>query len=134
MNHHHTAVTKHTRVSKGQHHARTGMNIFGDKVKQQPEAAPVDWAAPVVTFTNGKSANAHAHSDRLWQADANTYNKVSQELFGDQSQLWWDSRTPAQVERFLRAYLDKPNLVLVEIQKMYNRSNGGPVWGFSYHA
>jgi hypothetical protein len=90
------------------------------------------WYAPVETFTTGKKGNGNNHSDRLWEADSSKYNSVSQQLFGDQSQLWWDRRTPQQVETFLRAYFDNPALELVQIQKMYNRMNGAPVWYFEY--
>lgn len=110
------------------------MDIHGRMRAHKPVPKSAHWADLVVTFSIGQTANSHTHSDRLWEADAEKYNQVSQKLFGDQSQLWWDSRSPAQVEAFLRDYFDKPALVLVEIQKMYNRSNGGPVWGFSYRA
>jgi hypothetical protein len=106
-------------------------DIYGNS-REVPAEPKRHWASPVVTFTNGKKANGHNDSDRLWFANVDKYNEVSQRLFGDQSQLWWDSRTPEQVECFLREYFDNPKLVLVEIQKMYNVSNGGPIWGFSY--
>jgi hypothetical protein len=132
MNHQMTG-TSHVRRWKGAMLPTSlRMNIHGDMVEHKPVVKPAHWADPVVTFSNGQTGNGHIHSDRLWEADYDQYNKVSQKLFGDQSQLWWDSRTPAQVEAFLRAYYRKPKLVLVEIQKMYNRSNGFPVWGFSY--
>ena len=108
------------------------MNIFGDMVPKREQQPPRHWAAPVVTFATGAQGNGYNDSDHLWLADSRKYNEVSRRLFGDESQLWWDSRTPQQVEQFLRDYFDNPALVLVKIQKMYNVSNGGPVWGFSY--
>lgn len=126
--------TRSVRRGKGAMPPRMSMNIYGDMVAapHKPATKPVDWAAPVVTWSNGQSANSHSHSDRLWEANIDKYQEVSMKLFGDHSQLWWDSRTPAQIEMFLREYWDNPEIVLCEIQKMYNRSNGGPVWGFSY--
>lgn len=108
------------------------MNIFGEMGPKREQPRPAHWAAPVVMFSTGAQGNGYNDSDHLWLADSRKYNEVSRRLFGDESQLWWDSRTPQQVEQFLRDYFDNPKLVLVKIQKMYNVSNGGPVWGFSY--
>lgn len=113
--------------------SRMTMNIFGDMVVKPEEPKQAHWASPVVTFSNGMTGDGYNDSDRLWFADSSKYNEVSRRLFGDESQLWWDSRSPQQVEQFLREYFGNPELVLVKIQKMYNISNGGPIWGFSYH-
>lgn len=112
--------------------AQGNRDLRSSKRSGPASAAPQAWYAPVETFTNGKKGNGNNHSDRLWESDSSKYNSVSQQLFGDQSQLWWDRRTPQQVEAFLRAYFDNPALELVQIQKMYNRMNGGPVWYFEY--
>lgn len=124
--------TRSGRRWKGAMPPRMAMDVYGNMVQHKQATPPADWAAPVITWTNGQSSNSHSHSDRLWEANIDKYQEVSMKLFGDHSQLWWDSRTPAQVEMFLREYWDNPKIVLCEIQKMYNRSNGGPVWGFSY--
>lgn len=131
MNHHLNSIKNgsHSR-SKAQDMA-LAMDVYGNMtpVRKEPKR---HWAAPVVTFDNGMTANGHNDSDRLWFANIDKYNEVSRRLFGSESH-WWDGRTPTQVELFLREFFDNPKLILVQIQKMYNVSSGFPIWGFSYH-
>jgi len=110
------------------------MNIHGDVVRKRPvNEVPEHWAAPRTQYElKGVTPNGNNDHDRLLEADWDKYNEVSMRLFGDKSQMWWDRRTPEQVQEFLRQYWDDPELILVKIQKMYNISNGFPVWNFSY--
>jgi hypothetical protein len=108
------------------------MDIYGNK-RTPANEEPVHWAAPRTTFElSGVVPNGNNDHDRLLMGDWDKYNAVSMRLFGDVSQMWWDRRTPEQVQEFLRQYWDDPELILVKIQKMYNISNGFPVWNFSY--
>jgi hypothetical protein len=98
--------------------------------KRQQVEEPKHWAAARTTFEiQGVVANGNNDHDRLF---GEKYDQVSMRLFGDKSQMWWDRRSPEQVQEFLRQYWDDPELILVQIQKMYNVSNGFPVWNFSY--
>lgn len=109
-----------------------GLDIYGNK-RTAPAEESRHWAAPRTQFERTDVvANGNNDHDRLLMANWDRYNEVSMRLFGDKSQMWWDSRTPEQVEQFLRLYWDDPELILVKIQKMYNVSNGFPVWNFSY--
>lgn len=107
-----------------------GPNYFLGTSKPAPEKK--HWAAPVSAYKSGKKANGCNDSDTLYMASPSKYDDASIKVFGDKSQLWWGSRKPKQVEAFLREYFDNPKLELVEIQKMYNVSNGFPIWHFEY--
>lgn len=110
------------------------MNVHGDVVRKRPvNEVPLHWAAARTQFERTDVvANGNNDHDRLLMANWDKYNEVSMRLFGDKSQMWWDRRTPEQVQEFLRQYWDDSELILVKIQKMYNVSNGFPVWNFSY--
>lgn len=106
----------------------TSRTIKGFTDETTPEK---HWADPVVIFDNGGPGNGNNYSDRLHQADSDKYNALCQKHFGDQAQIW-DNREPAQTEAFLRDFLDQPDLMLVKIQKRYNRMSGFPIWFFEY--
>lgn len=131
MNHNLNTVKKVSHKRSKSQDMALAMNVYGDLYPVAPKEPERHWAAAVVTFTNGMAGNGYNDSDHLWFADADKYNEVSRRLFGDKSH-WWGGRTAAQVEIFLREFFDNPKLILVQIQKMYNVSNGFPIWGFSY--
>jgi hypothetical protein len=109
------------------------LDIYGNKRSHPLNEEPTHWAAARTTFENKNVvANGNNDHDRLLEGNWAKYDEVSMRLFGDKSHMWWDQRTPTQVQEFLRQYWDDPELILVKIQKMYNISNGFPVWNFSY--
>ena len=92
---------------------------------------PIDWAAPVVTYDTGVEGNGCNDSDRLLMAEWDKHNALCRKHFGNESQLW-GGRSPELIQAFLRDYFDKPGLVLTQIQRMRNRSNGHHIWHFQY--
>lgn len=110
----------------------TGMDKSGNSRKIPRERNPHrDWASPVIIYDTGATPNGCNDSDRLLMAEWEKYNELCRKHFGNEAQVW-GGRSPEKIEAFLRDYFDKPKLVLVQIQKMYNRSNGFPVWHFQY--
>ena len=72
-----------------------------------------------------------AYSDRMMQWDYDKFNRCCQEIFGNQGQ-YFNNREPAEIEKFLRKYFGKPNLVLVRILESCNQATGYPLWYFRW--
>lgn len=107
------------------------MSKDGEIRRRAPAEPQRDWASPVTHFDTGVQGNGCNDSDRLLMADWDKHNELCLKHFGDVAQFW-GGRKPVSIEAFLRDYFDKPDLVLTKIMKMYNRSNGHPIWHFQY--
>lgn len=82
-------------------------------------------------YKNQVKPNNSVYSDRLLQWDWDKHNELCMKHFGDESQ-WWDNRNVEKIQDFLRDYLDDDSIILCEILKDKNRSNGYPIWLFQY--
>lgn len=74
-------------------------------------------------------ANRSLWSDRLYQWDAQKYNRCRNEVFGNHGQYWHEE--PEKIEQFLRLYYDDPELRLIYIEESCNQASGFPVWHFA---
>lgn len=87
-----------------------------------------------VTHRMGKNeeVNGTVYSDRLYQWDGAKYDRLCKKHFGDESQYWY-SRSPKEIEAFLRDWNDNQNLKLILVMEYCNVSSGYPLWRFDYH-
>lgn len=93
---------------------------------------PYDFDPYTVWMTNKNVVpNGSVYTDRLFQWDNIKHDLLCLKHFENKGQYWSD-RSPSKIQDFLRDYLDDQNLILCEIQKHCNVSNGYPVWYFSY--
>ena len=53
-------------------------------------------------------------------------------MWNDEGQLFYEDRSPAEVEQFLRLYIEDDTLVLCKFTRYENQSNGYPYWRFDY--
>lgn len=111
-------------------HTGQFMDIQGNIVPA-PAKPKRHWADPVVMYDTGEKAISCKDSDRLWSENSTLHDELCLRHFGDVSQ-WWNNRKPEQIQAFLRDFLQKPELVLVQVQKMYNINSGFPIWHFQY--
>lgn len=106
---------------------------FGNPVSRTKQTHPYSYDG-FVLWRGGENneATATVYSDRLLQWDYEKHNKLCMKYFGDEAQLWWDKRSPQQIEKFLRDWFDNENLKLVLIMEYCNISNGYPCWRFDF--
>lgn len=88
---------------------------------------PWDYDPFTVWGSKDAAANKTYYTDRLYRWDAKKHDRLLLEVFGNTNQ-YWDTKKPEDIERFLRLYLDKPTLKLVWIQEQCDPSSGFPVW------
>jgi hypothetical protein len=98
--------------------------------KRTPLTHPYNYD-PFVIWENGEKSTSTVYSDRMHGWDYAKYNECSTKVFGDNGQLF-DKRDPIDIERFLRLYFDRPDLILCCITQHCNQSTGYPLWRFEY--
>lgn len=76
------------------------------------------------------------YSDRLHQWEPQKFKALCMKHFagkrGDPGGQMFHSRTPKDIEAFLRDYFDRPQLELLRVEEHCNQATGYPVWVF-YH-
>lgn len=106
----------------------------GNPIERTPQTHPysygtfVQWQHPQIPK---EQAGGGWYSDRMFQHDHKKYNRAAQEVWGNQGQ-YFSQRTPEDIERFLRLYMEDDSLVLVTILQMCNVSSGYPLWYFRW--
>lgn len=109
--------------------------IVGGKTKF---TNPYDYD-PILQFSARSKLpeNGSCYSDRMSQWDYKKYRDLCEKHFkgknGDPGGDYFDRRTPADIEAFLREYFDKPELTLLRVEEHCNVSNGFPVWFFAWN-
>jgi hypothetical protein len=86
---------------------------------------------PIPVFQTAGDADGRVYSDRLFQWNHTKHDELCQKHFGNIHQ-YWDKRSPADIQAFLRDYLDLPNLKLLYIEEQCNQATGFPLWRFDY--
>ena len=86
----------------------------------------------VIQFSGETEGTHSVYSDRMIGCDHTKYNKCCQKVWNDKGQLFYEDRSPAEVEKFLRLYIEDDTLVLCKITRYENQSNGYPYWRFDY--
>ena len=84
------------------------------------------------TNVDGISANGSEYSDRLWRRNPELFSELVKKHFKDPGQSFY-YRSDESIQNFLRDYLNKQDLILVEIRRYENASNGFPYWHFLFH-
>lgn len=104
----------------------------GNAVKRTKLSHPYTYDG-FVTFRAGPNleANGTVYSDRLWQWDYTKTDELCYKHFGTKGQ-YFNRRSPAHIEAFLRDWIGDPELKLVLIMEYCNQSSGYPVWRFDY--
>jgi len=99
-------------------------------VKRTKDTHPYSYDGYVV-WRGGKNeeVTGTAYSDRLREWDCKKYDSLS-EKYGNPGS--WNTKNPAEIEKFLQEYNDEPELKLILIME-YCRNNGYPLWRFDYH-
>jgi hypothetical protein len=81
-----------------------------------------------------KKATGTVYTDRLLQWDYQLTRELIAKHFNDGGGDWWNNRSAAQIQEFLRERLEKPNLEVVLVMEYCNQSTGYPVWRIDYSA
>lgn len=82
-----------------------------------------------VIYQSGVEPTSSVYSDRLFQWNPEKYNRCSREVWNNEGQDF-SARVPDDIEKFLRKYCEKEDLVLCRILQGENQSSGYPVWRF----
>ena len=82
-----------------------------------------------VIYISGVEPTSSVYSDRLFQWNPEKYNRCSREVWNNEGQDF-SARVPDDIEKFLRKYFEKEDLVLCQILQGENHSSGYPVWRF----
>jgi len=83
-------------------------------------------------FSNGEKGERSMYSDRMYSWDADKYNRCCHAIWGDHGQRFDLSRTPKEIEHFLRLYVDDDTLVLTRIVEDCSPASGSPTWHFAF--
>lgn len=114
-------------------------DVLGEVIERTEREYPYSfsrhcaWVASekVLEEANKLGNTGNVYSDRLYEQDCNKYNQVCRDVFGDEGQ-YFDNRSDKKIEKFLRKYLEVPDLVLTHVHKECNVGNGYPTWSFKY--
>lgn len=87
---------------------------------------------PIVQWVGSIQPNNTVYTDRLWQWDHEKHDVLCLKHFGNKEQ-YLASRTPTQIEAFLRDYCNAPTLALARITEHCNQATGYPLWRFDYY-
>lgn len=87
---------------------------------------------PLLAYSTGQDSTGSCCSDRLlrWRPVAEV-RAFMQKHFGDEGD-YFDRRTPAAIQAFLRDTLNLPELQLTRIEEHCNANSGYPYWHFSF--
>jgi hypothetical protein len=79
-------------------------------------------------------ATGTVYTDRLLQWDYKKARDLIAKHWPKDQGDYWSNRSAAEIQNFLRDYLDKPNLQVVLVMEYCNMSSGYPVWRIDYKA
>ncbi len=102
----------------------------GNLIERTPHSHPYSYDG-FVTYRDGENSetNMTLYSDRMLQQNYNKTRILLYEHFGDDGD-YYSGRDPKVIEKFLRKWMDKPNLKLILVMQYCNQSTGYPVWRF----
>lgn len=109
---------------------------YGNPVQRTKTEWPYSYDGFVIwdsRFPNSKCTGT-VYTDRLYEWDSDKFNTLRKKHFDNGRQLSWSQEDPARIEKFLRDYLDLPNLKLQLIMEYCNVSSGYPIWRFDYNS
>jgi len=89
---------------------------------------------PITQFSRPASkddAEDSVYSDRMDEWDPELCAKLKNKHFGNTGD-YWDQRSPAAIESFLKDYFTAPNLILTKVIEHCNQATGYPVWQFYF--
>ena len=76
-------------------------------------------------------ANRTAYSDRLFQSDPDKYDNAIFKVFGKKTTL--EAKGFFEIEKFLRAYFEEPELYLTSVGNEVDKATGFPILVFKYN-
>ena len=113
------------------------MDEFGNAVTKTKVTHPYSYDGFVQERVHAnEKATATVYTDRLLQWDFKKTRAMLKKHFwngttgsdGD----WWNNRSAAKIQEFLRERLGMPNLEVVLVMEYCNVSNGYPLWRIDY--
>jgi hypothetical protein len=81
--------------------------------------------------TDQPLANNSTYTDRMHQQEPAKYEALHRKHFNTDANFW-EGRSPAKIEAFLREYFDLPMLQLVRVWTCCDHSNGAEHWQFEF--
>jgi hypothetical protein len=86
----------------------------------------------LLVYSTGEERDGSCYSDRLlrWRPVAEV-RALMKKHFGDEGD-YFDSRSPAAIQSFLRETLNLPELKLTRVEEHCNQSSGFPTWYFAF--
>lgn len=73
------------------------------------------------------------YTDRMYSWNPEKFKDLCEKWFKKPYIGHWDNLEPAEIEGFLKDFLDKPNLILFRIMECCHLSRGYPIWMLFYH-
>jgi hypothetical protein len=108
-----------------------GTDINGNTIQKTLDRYPYSYDAYVTWKGDyNREKNEAVYSDRLFQWDSKKYNNCCKEVWGNESQYFYE-RNPKEIESFLSKYFEK-EIKLTAIEVGCNMSTGYPYWVFYF--
>lgn len=70
-----------------------------------------------------------SYTDRIFQWDRDKAQRCAEEHMDDRR---WDMVRPEQIQAFLRAFFDDPEIRLIAVMEWCNQATGYPTWSLHY--
>lgn len=113
------------------------MNMyFGDEIadpNRRTKASHPYSYDPITQFRVAGEPTSTIYTDRLLEWDFARHDELCQKHFGNKGQ-YWDRRSPAGIQAFLRDWCEKPDLKLIAVIEYCNLATGYPTWRLDYNA
>ena len=108
-------------------------NIHGEPVERTKADHPYGYDSHLVLrHRENVEGMCGTYSDRMEQWDYKKYYDLKQKFAPRSHGSSWNGAGGKEIEDFLRAYFDKPELQFIGMEEGCNVSNGYPYWVFFY--
>jgi hypothetical protein len=106
------------------------VDLRGNPVKRDKSTYPYSYDPYVIWKGDHDKNDSAVYSDRLMQWDFTKFNRCRKEVWGDQGQLFFNSKKE-DIEKFLSLYFNE-DIKLTAIMEGANLASGYPYWIFYY--